>query len=315
MNPKNLLKIGNRYSKVDLSEILNESTLKTSREGIFSCKNSKSTFLFVSLDKFGKEQSLHYNDYFEEDYFHWDSQNKQHIDTPGIQKIVNGLTTTFLFIRIHDKIKGKTNPFFYCGKLIYNSHDIKSSNPVHIIFENIDYDDNTNIDELIDIYLWRPEKYGKKSSTRINKTGVISNRRKQKRSKPNVTERQGLVTSRVGQDYYRQQILDKWNGTCPVTNCTIKKILISSHIVKWSESNDEERLDVENGILLSPNIDSLFDKHLISFKDDGTILISDKLDILNRQSLNIHENLKIPVSDGMKKYLKRHRNTFSGKTK
>ena len=62
----------------------------------------------------------------------------------------------------------------------------------------------------------------------------------------------------------------------------------------------------ENGILLSPNIDSLFDKHLISFEDDGSILISDKLD-----SLNINDEIKIPVNEGMKKYLKRHREKFN----
>lgn len=310
MNPFKQLKFGNSYSKSELSILLNEQTLKTSREGIFNCKNSTSTFLFVTLDKFGKQQSLHYNDYFEEDYFHWDSQNKQHINTPGIQKIVKGITTTFLFIRIHDKTKNVTNPFIYSGRLIYDSHDRNSSNPVHIVFQNIDYDDNTTVEDLIDIYLWRPNKYGKKSSTKINKVGVVSKTRKQKFKKPNVTERSGLVTSRVGQGYYRQQILDKWNGTCPVTGCTLKKILISSHIVSWSESNDDERLDVENGILLSPNIDSLFDRHLISFEDDGHILISDSLDNKNKLSLNINEDIKIPVSDGMKKYLKRHRDKF-----
>ena len=93
----------------------------------------------------------------------------------------------------------------------------------------------------------------------------------------------------------------------------MKNILISSHIVPWSESNDDERLDVENGILLSPNIDSLFDKHFISFNDDGSILISKKLDIFNRESLNIHEDIKIPISGGMKKYLKRHREKFEQK--
>ena len=95
------------------------------------------------------------------------------------------------------------------------------------------------------------------------------------------------------------------------TKSNLKSILISSHIVPWSKSNDDERLDVENGILLSPNIDSLFDKHLISFEDDGSILISDKLDSLNRQSLSIDGNIKIPVSEGMKKYLKRHREEFN----
>ena len=116
---------------------------------------------------------------------------------------------------------------------------------------------------------------------------------------------------RVSQGYYRQQIIEKWDGKCPVTIQT--NILIASHIVPWSESNNEERLDVENGILLSPNVDALFDKHFISFQDDGSILISKKLDNFNRDSLKIQKKIKIPISDGMKKYLKRHREKFEQK--
>ena len=89
--------------------------------------------------------------------------------------------------------------------------------------------------------------------------------------------------------------------------------MISSHIVPWSESNDIERLDSENGILLSPNIDSLFDKHLISFEDNGSIIISSKVDEVNQISLGINSQIKIPVSEGMKKYLKRHRERFNEK--
>ena len=142
---------------------------------------------------------------------------------------------------------------------------------------------------------------------------MISNKRKTNYKKPNETERTGLVVSRVGQGYYRQQIIEKWNGTCPITKSNLKSILISSHIVPWSKSNDDERLDVENGILLSPNIDSLFDKHLISFEDNGSIIISSKIDEVNRKSLGINSQIKIPVSEGMKKYLKRHRERFNEK--
>lgn len=98
-----------------------------------------------------------------------------------------------------------------------------------------------------------------------------------------------------------------------MSNSNIKQILISSHIVPWSESNDIERLDSENGILLSPNIDSLFDKHLISFEDDGSIIISSKIDEVNRKSLGLNQQIRIPVSEGMKKYLNRHRKRFNEK--
>tara|TARA_Y100000813_G_C24126714_1_gene335510 strand:+ start:1 stop:858 length:858 start_codon:yes stop_codon:yes gene_type:complete len=129
-------------------------------------------------------------------------------------------------------------------------------------------------------------------------------------SKPNRTERKGLVTSRVGQGLYRQKIIEKWGGKCPITNSSILTILISSHIVPWSKSNDKERLDVENGILLSPLYDSLFDRHLISFTNDGNILISNKLDQSDINNLNIKTDCKITVSEGMKDYLRRHREIF-----
>ena len=138
-------------------------------------------------------------------------------------------------------------------------------------------------------------------------------KKQKKHKKPNVTERSGLVTSRVGQGYYRQQIIDKWNGMCPITGIDIKSILISSHIVRWSESTDKERLDPENGILLSPIFDSLFDRYLISFKDNGELLISKKLNQKNVIKLGLRKDIKINVSKGMIKYLTRHRKKFNEK--
>ena len=82
--------------------------------------------------------------------------------------------------------------------------------------------------------------------------------------------------------------------------------MIASHIVPWRLSTDEERLDVDNGILLSPLYDALFDKHLISFKDDGEILIANSIKDDNLKT-NIRLNAKIIVTEGMKKYLSRHR--------
>lgn len=310
MDPHKILKIGEKYSKKELSELLNQETLSLVREGIFNCKNSNSTLFFVDLEKKGKEDRFHFDDFFEEDYFHWDSQTTQHINSPKIQEIVKGERTPHLFIRINPKIKSQTQPFVYCGRLIYSEHEKNTSKPVHIIFQNIDYDDFTDNEELIDIYLWKPKKIGKTTKSKISKKGIVSKRRKQVYKKPDETERKGLVTSRVGQGYYRQQIIERWEGVCPVTKTNIKQILISSHIVPWSESNDEERLDVENGILLSPNIDSLFDKHLISFEDNGEIIISPLIDDINLKSLGLTKTIHITISEGMKKYLKRHREKF-----
>jgi hypothetical protein len=311
MDILNVLKQGENYSKKELSSLLEQPTLSLVREGLYHCKNSESTLFFVDLEKKGKEERFHFDDFFQEDFFHWDSQTTQHINSPKIQEIVTGKRTPHLFVRITPKIKSVTQPFVYCGRLTYSEHEGNTSKPVHIVFQNIDYDDFTENEDLRNIYLWNPDKIGKTTKSKINKTGVVSKRRQQVYKRPNETERRGLVTSRVGQGFYRQQIVEKWNGTCPVSKSNIKQILISSHIVSWSESNDEERLDSENGILLSPNIDSLFDKHLISFEDNGNIIISTKINESNKESLGINSSIKIPVTEGMIKYLKRHRDKFN----
>lgn len=310
MNPEEKLILGDKYSKKQLSELLDQPTLSLVREGVFSCKNSPSYLLFVDLEKKGKEERFHFDDFFEEDFFHWDSQTTQHIDSPKIKEIVSGDRKTFLFVRVVQKIKNVTQPFVYCGRLEYQSYEEGTSKPVHIIFQNTDYDDYTDNEDLQDIYLWSPDKIGKTTKSKISKKGIISSRRKQNYKKPNETERKGLVTSRVGQGYYRKQIIEKWKGKCPITNIDVKSILISSHIVPWSQSTDEERLDVNNGILLSPNFDSLFDKHLISFQDNGEILVSKKISNQNKINLNLKDEIRIPIDEKMIPYLKRHREKF-----
>lgn len=126
---------------------------------------------------------------------------------------------------------------------------------------------------------------------------------------PNITSRRGLVTSRVGQGLYRRKLLQRWEDKCAVSNCSITEILIASHIKPWCDSNSFERLDVDNGILLSPKYDALFDRYLISFEDTGEIIISAKLTQQVLGDLKISGNEKIKnITEGNKKYLAEHRN-------
>jgi predicted restriction endonuclease len=185
-----------------------------------------------------------------------------------------------------------------------------TSNPVHIIYQSIDFDNFTQNENLLEVYRWKPSVAGMTSKTKVVKKGIITKERKQSYRKPDQTERQGLVTSRVGQGFYRQQIIEKWGGKCPISGVNILSILIASHIVSWSESNDDERLDVENGILLSPLYNSLFDKHLISFDNDGRLLVSSKVNSENIERLGLLKDIKITLSKGMKKYLLKHREKF-----
>lgn len=303
------LNIGDKYSKKDLSLIFENPNIKLIREGIYNLSDSES-FFFVDLEKKDKEKRFHFDDFFEEDFFHWDSQTTQHINTPKIKEIINGQRTPHLFIRLTPKVKNVTQPFIYCGRLKYSMYEDGTSNPVHIVFENIDYQYDTNNEDLIKIYGWTPRKIGKTTKTTISKKGFPTTKKNNSYKKPNKTERKGLVTSRIGQGYYRQKVREKWNYQCPITKCNNLKILIASHIVAWSESNDRERLDVENGILLSPNVDALFDRHLISFSDNGEIILSKHINFeeINRLGIDLYARLEqSKITPEMKKYLSRHR--------
>ena len=167
MDPFNKLTVGEKYSKKDLSILLNQPNISQVREGIFHLKNSNSSLFFVDLEKKGKETRFHFNDFFEGNYFHWDSQTTQHIDTPKIQEIVKGDLIPHLFVRISQKIKWVTQPFIYCGRLTYLSYEEGTSKPVHMHYLNIDYDADTQNEDLIGIYSWKPSFVGKTNRSKI----------------------------------------------------------------------------------------------------------------------------------------------------
>lgn len=131
--------------------------------------------------------------------------------------------------------------------------------------------------------------------------------------KPNVTERAGIVQSRVGQGAYRKSILHRWEYKCGVTDFNDLRVLIASHIVPWRDATDDQRLDVDNGILLSPTYDALFDRHLITFDQRGRIQLSDQIEPEAYQKIGVdgRERLK-KTPDGMKAYLEQHQRVFEG---
>lgn len=91
---------------------------------------------------------------------------------------------------------------------------------------------------------------------------------------------------RVGQNIFRDALLEYWNGRCPITGITDPALLRASHIVPWAEcDNDAQRLDVYNGLLLSPLWDAAFDAGRVSFAYTGEILLHPKLGAVERKVL------------------------------
>ena len=115
---------------------------------------------------------------------------------------------------------------------------------------------------------------------------------------------------RIGQSYFRAKLLSEMKS-CPITGIDDKRLLIASHIKPWIHSNNEERVNTKNGILLSPLFDKLFDKGigLITFTLEKRVLLSSKISKENVARLNISNNQEVANLDinGREEFLEYHR--------
>ncbi len=121
-------------------------------------------------------------------------------------------------------------------------------------------------------------------------------------------EKEQIVKARIGQGAYRQKLLEE-SSECVITGVNDERILVASHIKPWSVSNDTEKIDHNNGLVLTPTYDKLFDQGFITFEDDGAIIISPYISPLNIKKLNLAQGRKfsIPQTDKRKEYLAYHR--------
>ncbi len=126
---------------------------------------------------------------------------------------------------------------------------------------------------------------------------------------PRTTEVERLVVERVGQNLFREGLLELWEGRCAVTGLAVPALLRASHIKPWADcETDAERLDVYNGILLAPHLDAAFDRGFITVGDNGAIVVSDVLDAEALATLGLDRPLRVRgLADGHRTYLPWHR--------
>lgn len=118
--------------------------------------------------------------------------------------------------------------------------------------------------------------------------------------------KEAIIKVRVNQGIFRYRLLQRFSSCC-LCGVRNQNLLIASHIKPWSECEPEEKLDSDNGFLLCPNHDRLFDQGWITFADDGRIIIADGLFKNDRMALNISENMRILLTDKNRKYIQYHR--------
>jgi putative restriction endonuclease len=123
------------------------------------------------------------------------------------------------------------------------------------------------------------------------------------------TEKLTLIASRIGQGKFKDNV-KRIESRCRVTKVDKIEHLRASHLKPWRDSDNFERLNGENGLLLTPSIDHLFDRGFISFEDNGDLLVSPVSHKLSLEKMGVPAKTKLNVgsfSEGQKAFLDFHR--------
>lgn len=121
------------------------------------------------------------------------------------------------------------------------------------------------------------------------------------------TERTAIIRARRGQGLFKQNVM-RVERECRITKVDNPAHLVGSHIKPWRDATNDERLDGENGLLLTPSIDHLFDRGFISFKDDGGLLVSPVADLVSLRRMGVTPGAHAgEFSRGQRGFLEFHR--------
>jgi hypothetical protein len=124
------------------------------------------------------------------------------------------------------------------------------------------------------------------------------------------TERQAIVRARIGQGLFKERV-SAIEKRCRITGVENPIHLIASHCKPWRDSTNEERLNGENGLLLTPSIDRLFDRGFISFEDNGRLIVSPVADRVSLRKMGVETDTAVnvgPFSSGQRAFLQFHKN-------
>ncbi|MCD8403891.1 HNH endonuclease [Tenacibaculum finnmarkense] len=143
---------------------------------------------------------------------------------------------------------------------------------------------------------------------KIENKDVVNEKREiykvKNKEKLSETEKENIILSRIGQGIFRKGLI-KLYGKCCLSGFEFEKLLIASHIKPWKFSNNTERLDKYNGLLLQPTFDKLFDLGYITFSNLGKIKISSQIKDL--EVLGLTEEMKIVIHEKSFDYMEYHR--------
>lgn len=247
------IQIGKKYDRPWLAKEWGYQSYRAFAKGVFCPRGTNQIILFVTRIK---QQSLEqYHDYISGEYLFWEGE-KGHGHDKRIENSAKSGDVIHLFYReIHH------SAFEYRGLVTVVQTASLVGGPTRFVFR-LAHDLSAQDD-------------------------ILMYQRELDNLAPTV--RQAVTNARIGQGAFRQRLMEMWNG-CAVTDVKLPNVLRASHIKPWRFSNNSERLDPYNGLLLLPQYDQLFDKGLISFDNHGDILRSPAIEHIDTGKLGINLN-------------------------
>lgn len=122
------------------------------------------------------------------------------------------------------------------------------------------------------------------------------------------TEGERAQKFRIGQNIFREALMEYWDGRCPLSGISSPDLLRASHMMPWADCvTDSQRLDVHNGLLLSALWDAAFDAGLVTFDDKGAVLASPRLERAAHVALALDQAPKLTLRDEHRPYIAYHR--------
>lgn len=268
------LEFGQSYERDFLAELWGYKSRKAIERGVVTPIGTKLIILFVT--KIKREDLTQYNDYIDGSRLFWEGE-KGHVADRRIVSAKNNVDEIHLFYR-----ETQRTPFVYFGKVTLLEYQLKTNTPSEYVFKI------NSLNDEVDIFKDVREHAGEYRTL-------------------TETVREQIVKSRIGQGEFRRNVIRLW-GSCSVTGLNNIGLLRASHIKPWKESTNKERLNPFNGLLLTPNYDVLFDKGYITFRNNGQVIISQKLSPFALKVFDVNEELKLrSIFPKNKEYLEFHR--------
>jgi len=243
------LEIGEGYDRKVLAQLWGLAGFQAIGRGVFTPKGVGQIFLFVTRERLG--WMTPYKNFLDVDLLFWDGE-KGHGSDDRIASASRNGEEIHLFYRDHRLV-----PFTYHGKVVMVRCNRFTDRPSEFVFNVVVITAELAPAESMQV-AEEPADYAI-----ISEAGM------------NSIDRAVTTKSRgIAQRLFRGNLLRLWQGSCAVTSVREPRVLRSSHIKPWANSNVQEKVDHFNGLLLVPNLDTLFNEGLISFRDDGRMLVS-----------------------------------------